>query len=176
MTPLSAASAPDLPDKTGPSKTALKKQAHDLQALGQALAALPEEQLLALALPETLHDALRELKRIRAHEGRRRQLQYVGKLMRKADVQPLREAVAAARLGPAQDTLALHRIEQWRSELASDDAALTRWLAAHPQSNAQRLSSLIRNAREDALAAPEQRHGRAWRELFRFIKSELNHE
>jgi ribosome-associated protein len=176
MTPLSAGSAPDPSSKPGPSKTALKKQAHDLQNLGQALATLPDERLVALALPETLLDAVRELKRISAHEGRRRQLQYVGKLMRKADAQPLREAVAAAKLGPAQDTLALHRAEQWRSELASDDAALTRWLAAHPHSDAQRLRSLIRSARQDAQAAPEQRHGRTWRELFQFIKSELNHE
>lgn len=159
-----------------PSKTALKKQAHALQALGEALAALPDERLATLAMAEALFDAVRELRRIRAHEGRRRQLQFVGKLMRSADVEPLREAVAAATLGSAQDTLALHRAERWRSDLVAGDDAITRWAAAYPQSDLQQLRGLIRSARKDAHAAPGQRHGRAWRELFQFIKSELNHE
>jgi ribosome-associated protein len=97
-------------------------------------------------------------------------MQYIGKLMRDADVQPLREAVAAAQLGRAHDALALHRAEQWRSELVANDEALTRWMTAHPQTDLQQLRALIRNARKDSALAPEQRHGRAWRELFQFLK------
>ncbi|MCU0814623.1 MAG: DUF615 domain-containing protein [Burkholderiaceae bacterium] len=157
-----------------PSKTALKREAHDLQRLGEALAALSEERLAALAMPAGLLDAIVQLRRTRSHEGRRRQLQYVGKLMRRADVEPLREAVAGARLGPALDALALHQAERWREELARDDDALTRWLAAYPDSDAQRLRSLVRSARKEAALPPEQRHGRAWRELFRFIRPHVD--
>ena len=76
----------------------------------------------------------------------------------------------------AQDTLALHRAEHWRTELVADDDALTRFMADHPEADAQRLRALIRNARKDGALPPEQRHGRAWRELFQHLKSELNHE
>jgi ribosome-associated protein len=153
-----------------PSKSELKRQAHALQDLGEALLELPDERLLTLPMSEILLDAVRELKRTRSHEGRRRQMQYVGKLMRQADTEPLREAVAALQLGRAQDTLALHRAERWRDELLADDDALTRWVASHPQTDAQQLRSLVRAARKDAAAPPEQRHGRAYRELFQFIK------
>ncbi|HRH86098.1 MAG TPA: ribosome biogenesis factor YjgA, partial [Rubrivivax sp.] len=95
-------------DREAPSKTQLKLQAHDLQKLGMALAELPDARLAPLALPERLLDALLQYRQTRSHEGRRRQLQYVGKLMRDVDDAPLREAVAEARLGSARDTLLLH--------------------------------------------------------------------
>jgi ribosome-associated protein len=170
------APAPDADDDVveRASKTALKQQAHEAQRLGEALAALPDERLAALAMPDELRDALHTLRRTRSHEGRRRQLQYVGKLMRREDLQPLRDAVAQSQLGAAHDALALHEAERWREELARDDEALTRWVAAYPQSDAQRLRSLVRNARKDATLPPEQRHGRAWRELFQFIKPHVS--
>jgi len=160
-------------DDERPSKTALKKQAHQQQALGEALAALPDARLAAIEMPEALRDALHEYQRTRSHEGRRRQRQHIGKLMRQADVEPLQHAVAEAQLGRAHDALALHRAEHWRVELVADDEALTRWLAAYPDTDAQRLRTLIRNARKDAALPPEQRHGRAWRELFQFLKPVL---
>lgn len=162
--PIDAALAPR------PSKSALKRQAHHQQALGEALAALPDTALAATPMPEALREAIAELRRTRSHEGRRRQLQFVGKLMRQAEIEPLREAVAAAQLGRAHDALALHRAEHWRAELVADDDALTRWMTAYPNTDLQRLRALIRNARKDAALAPELRHGRAWRELFQFIK------
>jgi ribosome-associated protein len=153
-----------------PSKTRLKQQAHDLQALGQDLAELPTSRLAGLAMPEGLRDAIAEYRRTRSFEGRRRQLQYIGKQMRFADEGPLREAVAAFKLGSARDTLVLHEAERWRDELVADDEALTRWAAVCPGSDLQRLRSLVRAARKDAAAAPEQRNGRGYRELFQFIK------
>jgi ribosome-associated protein len=159
-------------DAQRPSKTARKREAHELQELGEALLALPDERLAALPIGDTLLAALQEARRIRSHEGRRRQLQYVGKLVRQTPVEAivaLREALAAQQLGSAHDTLALHRAERWREELVADDDALERWVALHPQADVQRLRSLVRAARADA-AAPEQRHGRAWRDLFRFIR------
>ncbi|MBL8350876.1 MAG: DUF615 domain-containing protein [Burkholderiaceae bacterium] len=162
--------APPAQPPERPSKTRLKQQAHDLQALGQDLAELPGGRLAALAMPDGLRDAIAEYKRTRSFEGRRRQLQYIGKQMRFADEAPLREAVAAFRLGSARDTLWLHEAERWRDELVASDEALTRWAAECPGSDLQRLRSLVRAARKDAAAAPEQRNGRGYRELFQFIK------
>jgi ribosome-associated protein len=159
----------DDPDER-PSKSERKREAHDQQALGEALAELKESTLAEIAMPEALRDALAEWRRTRSHEGKRRQMQYIGKLMRHADLEPLREAVAAARIGGARDTLALHEAEVWRARLVDNDEALTAWTAAHPQADLQQLRALIRNARRDAALPPEQRHGRAWRELFQFIK------
>ena len=153
-----------------PSKTRLKQQSHDLQKLGLALAALPDERLAALDLPERLHEAIAEYRRTRTHEGRRRQLQYVGKLMREVDAEPLHEAVAQATLGSARDTLLLHEAERWRDALLADDAAMTRWLQDHADCDAQRLRSLVRAARREAALPPEQRNPRSHRELFQFIR------
>lgn len=153
-----------------PSKTRRKQQAHDLQALGEALVALPPSRLKDVPMPEALRDAIAQYRRTRSFEGQRRQLQYVGKQMRFADEAPLREAVDAFKLGSAKDTLTLHETERWRDELVANDDALTRWAGEFPGSDLQRLRSLVRAARKDAAAAPEQRNGRGYRELFQFIK------
>lgn len=166
-------------DHTGaerPSKTRLKAQMHELQQLGAELAALPDDRLARTEMPDALREAILAYRRTKSHEGRRRQLQYVGKQMRAADAEPLREAVAAFKLGSAQDTLQLHEAERWRDELVASDDALTRWAQAHPESDLQRLRSLVRAARKDAAAAPEQRSGRGYRELFQFIKPWLSED
>jgi ribosome-associated protein len=156
-----------------PSKTRLKQQSHDLQRLGLAAAGLSDERLARLELPERLSDAIRQYRQTRSHEGRRRQLQYVGKLMREVDAEPLREAVAESGLGAARDTLLLHETERWRDALLADDDALTRWLEQHAECDAQRLRSLVRAARREAAKPPEQRNARAVRELFQFIRPHL---
>lgn len=99
-------------------------------------------------------------------------MQYIGKLMRGVDAEPIREAVAAMQLGQARDALALHEAERWRAELLASDDAIERWRAAHPAADLQRLRSLVRAARKDAAASPEQRSGRAFRELFRFLRDQ----
>jgi ribosome-associated protein len=154
-----------------PSKTQLKKEMHELQSLGEALVGLPDNRVVDLPISERLRDAVAEYKRTRSFEGKRRQMQYIGKLMRRNDVEPIREAVAAMQLGQAKDSLALHEAERWRVELLASDDALTRWTSENPTSDLQQLRSLIRAARKDAAAVPEQRNGRAYRELFQFIKA-----
>jgi ribosome-associated protein len=176
----------DAPDWDRPSKTSLKKAMHELQALGEALMLLPDARIDAIGLPESLRDAVRTAQRTKTHEGRRRQMQYLGKLMGKADpsavVEPIREAVAAFQLGHAKDALALHQAERWRAELMAGDEALTRWTAQHPGSDVQQLRSLIRSARKEAqaqaAAAPGAalRQGRAYRELFRLLRAALNEQ
>jgi ribosome-associated protein len=173
--PVHADRSVDVVDPTRPSKTQLKKAMHELQQLGVALTALSEDRLSALPLSETLLDAVHEFRRTKSHEGRRRQLQYIGKLMRGADVEPIREAVASAQLGPAREALALHEAEHWRDALIAGDDALTRWTDQHPASDLQQLRSLIRAARKDTDPAQAgtqavARKGRAYRELFQFIK------
>ena len=163
-----------------PSKTQRKKASHELQDLGQALVELPESRVKDLAIPENLRDAVHQYRRTKTHEGRRRQMQYIGKLMRRTDPEPLREAVASMQLGQAKDTLALHQAEHWRAVLVADDGALERWAGEHPGSDLQQLRSLVRAARKDAAAAPEQRSGKAFRDLFRFIRdqqaADLSHD
>jgi len=156
-----------------PSKTRLKQQSHELQKLGMALAALSDERLARLQLPERLFDALMQYRQTRTHEGRRRQLQYVGKLMREVDATPLQEAVAESKLGSARETLLLHEAERWREALIAEDEALTRWLQAHADCDVQRLRSLVRAARREAALPPTQRNLRAYRELFQFIRPHL---
>ena len=153
-----------------PSKTKLKQQAHDLQALGAELVALPRSRLKDVPMPDGLRDAIDQYRKTKSFEGQRRQLQFIGKQMRFADAAPLQAAVDAFKLGSAKDTLALHEAERWRDELVANDEALTRWAADFPGSDLQRLRSLVRAARKDAAAAPEQRNGRGYRELFQFVK------
>jgi ribosome-associated protein len=159
---------------TRPSKTQLKQKSHALQELGVAVSELSAERFAAIDMPDNLRDAIEIYRKTRSHEGRRRQMQYVGKLMRKADEDVLREAVAAATLGSAKETLALHDTERWRAQLMADDDAMTRWLAEHPDTDTQQLRSLVRAARRDAAAlAPEARQPKSFRELFLFIKPML---
>jgi ribosome-associated protein len=153
-----------------PSKTRLKQQMHELQQLGEALAELPADRLKAIELPERLHDAITEFKRTRSHEGRRRQLQFIGKLMRTIDAEPLRALVDAQALGPALQSLHLHETERWRLELVNDEQAIDRWAQAYPDTDLQRLATLVQAARREQGLPAGQRHGAAWRALFQFIK------
>lgn len=159
-----------------PSKTQRKKAMHDLQSLGDALATMPDERLSRIDLPERILEAVLAYKRTKSHEGRRRQMQFIGKLMRGADEGPIREAVAAYQLGIARESLDLHRAEAWRAQLLAEDGALTTWMQTWPTTELSRLRTLIRQARKDAAAHPEQRGGRAYREIFQFIKETMRQD
>jgi ribosome-associated protein len=172
-----AAREADAPvDELGrPSRSAKKRHAQGLQALGSSLAELPPARLASAPMPEALRDAFEEYERTRSHEGRRRQMQYIGKLMHQADETALREFLAESQLGGAKATLNLHRTERWRERLVDEDDALTQWLSEYPQSDAQQLRSLIRQARSqrqaDTQPGAAPRQNRAWRELFQFVKA-----
>ena len=149
------------------SKTKRKKEMHELQALGVALVALPEAQVRLLRLPDELALAVLEAKRIRSHEARRRQMQYIGRLMRDADPAPIRSRLAEIEGNSAQASAHHRRLEAWRERLLADDDALTEFAAAHPGADLQALRALLRNARKEA---KEGKPPRAFRELFRFLK------
>lgn len=171
-------SAPD-EDEERPSKTQLKQAMHALQDLGSALLELPDVQLETLEMPEPLRDALREHKRISSFEAKRRQMQYIGKLLRSADPEPLQRAVEAQRQSRARAVQAVKDAEQWRERLLADDQALTAWLSAHPSGDTRALRALIRDARRELEQAPATpagaatRKGRHYRELYQQLRTTL---
>lgn len=150
------------------SKTRRKREMTDLQALGVALVELPESQINAMRLDERLLRAVLEAKHIRSHEAKRRQLQYIGRLMRELDPEPIRARLAAAEGTSAQAAAAHRRLEAWRERLLADDAALTRFASEHPGAELQEIRALIRNARKEH---KEGKPPRAYRELFRALKA-----
>jgi ribosome-associated protein len=150
------------------SKTKRKQEMHELQALGVALVALSESQLHDMSLETRLHEAVLAAKRITSHEARRRQMQYIGRLMRDADAEPIRARLAVLEGHSAQATAHHRRLEAWRERLMEDDEALTEFVAAHPGADLQELRALLRNARKEA---KEGKPPRAYRELFRFLKN-----
>ena len=99
-------------------------------------------------------------------------MQYIGKLMKHEDPAPLREAVASFRVGSATDTLALHQAEYWRDQLLAGDDALANWVKEYPATDVQRLRSLVRAARKEKLE-PGERHGHAYRDLFKLVKEQM---
>lgn len=150
-----------------PSKTQMKRDMLALQALGEELVALSEERLAGIDIPDALRDAVREAKRISKHGAQRRQLQYVGRIMRDVDPAPIRAQLDALEGHSRAHTAWLHRLERWRERLLAHDDALTELLAAHPGADVPRLRALIRNAqREQAQARPP----RAFRELFQALR------
>lgn len=170
----------------GPSKTELKAQSAALQTLGEQLLDLRADLFEPLELPSRLVNALDELRRIADFEGRRRQGQYVGKLMRQLDdeqVGAIRAALDEQRKGSAAETLRLHAAERWRERLIEDDAAVNAWVTQFPDTEVQQLRALVRQARKDA-PTPDAAHdaqargqaprqSRAFRELFQLIDTAL---
>ena len=148
------------------SKTKRKQEMLELQALGAALVELPESQLDFLE-PE-LRDAVLEAKRISSHEARRRQLQYIGRLMRDIDPAPIRARLDQITGSSTQANARHKRLEALRAKLLADDEALTEFAATHPSADLQTLRALIRNSRRER---EEGRPPRAYRELFRLLLS-----
>jgi len=149
------------------SKTKRKQEMHELQALGAALVSLSEPQIRELSLDNALREAVLEAKRIRSHEARRRQIQYIGRLMRDVDPAPIREHLAALEGHSSRATAEHRRLETWRERLLADDAALTEFADAFPRADLQALRALLRNARREL---KEGRPPRAQREIFRFLR------
>ncbi|MCG6877466.1 MAG: DUF615 domain-containing protein [Betaproteobacteria bacterium] len=153
-----------------PSKTHRKKEMHALQALGASLVDLTPAQIAAIDMPEPLREAVLEAKRITSHEGRRRQLQYIGRLMREVDPTPIRAKLDEWSGQSHAATATMHAAERWRERLLDDDGEVTAFAADYPGSDLQRLRTLIRNARAERSAGKPPR---AFRELFREIRDVL---
>jgi ribosome-associated protein len=154
-----------------PSKSELKRQMTALQKLGAELIAEARDRVKRIPMPEDVRDAILECQTIKDHEGRRRQLQYVGKKMRtleEEEVALIRKTIDSWKGASKSETAALHAIERKRDKLLADDTALTVLLQQNPQLEAQHLRTLIRNARKEQA---ENKPPKAYREIFQILKS-----
>ncbi len=152
------------------SKSQRKRDMHALQALGKTLIELPQEQLERINLPEALHAAVLDARRISARGASRRQLQYVGRLMRDVDAGHIRQQLELVQAGSARNVAMLHRAERWREQLLADPNSMSQFVSDFPSADTQRLRTLLRNAkREMANSKPP----RSFRELLRDIRETM---
>lgn len=160
----------------GPSKSQLKREMEDLQNLGVALLDLPMSQFEALDLDERMRDALEQLRRLHGQHGaRKRQAQYVGKLMRNADVEPLRRAIAERNAVLVSEVRALKAVEQWRERLLTEANALQAWVQQHPHCDTPEFRSVVAQARREYAAkiAGNASTPRHTRELFKLLRDAM---
>jgi len=156
-----------------PSKSELKRQMDELQKLGAQLVAEPRDRVKRVPMPEDVKEAILMCQTITNHEGRRRQLQFVGKKMRtltEEEVAVIQRTIDSWKGASKAETAALHALERRREKLLTDDKALTDLLTEHPELDVQHLRTLIRNARKEQA---ENKPPKAYRELFQILK-ELN--
>ncbi|MCC6073248.1 ribosome biogenesis factor YjgA [Massilia sp. GCM10020059] len=153
-----------------PSKSELKRQMNDLQKLGEELVAEPRDRVKRVPMPEDVKDAILMCQTITNHEGRRRQMQFVGKKMRTLDeeeVAVIRRTIDSWKGMSKADTAFLHAMERRRDKLLADDNALTVLMGEHPELDVQQLRTLIRNARKEQA---ENKPPKAYREIFQILK------
>jgi ribosome-associated protein len=151
------------------SRTRLKKEAIALQQIGERLIGLSGDQLRRMDLPKELAEAIEAFRGMTSHGARRRQLQYIGAIMRAIDVAPIERALWEIEQGAYQQAQAFHRLESWRDRLvAGDDGLMEEILKAYPRADRQRLGQLVRNARKKTTgkAVPK-----STRNLFRYLKT-----
>jgi ribosome-associated protein len=155
-----------------PSKSAAKREMTALQKLGVELVDQPPERLARVDIPEKLRDAIEHARGIRDHEGRRRQMQYIGRLMRDVDPEPIRAALASWSSQSRADAAALHALERWRERLLENDEALTAFASEHTAAlspdSLQRLRQAVRGSRKERSEGKPPHH---YRELFRLIRA-----
>jgi ribosome-associated protein len=140
---------------------------------------LRADLIARLDLSEKFRDAITDAKRITNFEGKRRQMQFIGKLMRLLEpevLEQIRQALDEQHNGSAEENLALHQAEQWRDRLIADEDAFGQWMNTYTATDSQQLRALIRQARKDA--KPEKpgealRHGRAYRDIFQIVRQHL---
>ena len=172
----------------GLSRTDRKKDSDERQDLGVELLTLRNELIERLNtqghMTDQLREALAEARRITNFEGKRRQMQYVGKLMRKLSeesIEAVKDALNEQRMGSTKDTLALHLAESWRDRLLADDSAVQEWMNEYPNTDSQQLRALVRQARKDDATTKADiakgllpRQSRSYREIFQLVKEHLN--
>ena len=149
------------------SKSQLKREMEAVQAIGERLITLKPEQLQQLDLPDTLRDAVELAKRITSHGALRRQKQYIGKLMRNIEIEPIEAKFAEWERGNRAQTAKLHQLERWRERLLADDKALGELIEVYPQADVQHLRTLMRNAKKEQTASKPPKSSR---ELFKVLR------
>ncbi|MCG6970389.1 MAG: DUF615 domain-containing protein [Gammaproteobacteria bacterium] len=153
------------------SKSQLKRESHALQLLGEELVQLNSQQLRQIELPEDLLQAIKLAQTIKQHGGKKRQLQYIGKLMRNVDVEPIQKSLDDIKGISAQAIATQHKIEHWRQRLIDEgDTALNQLLEAYPNIERQRIRQLLRNLQQESL---NNKPPKAFRELFKYLREFL---
>lgn len=154
------------------SKTRRKQEMHGLQTLGEELVSLKDDKLAELDLPESLLSAVREARRLSKHGALRRQLQYIGRLMRDVDAEPIREKLHGWR-GQGREAVALqHLAERWRERLIADDAEFRHFVADFPGADVPHLRALARAARDErAREQPPRQYRQLYRDILSLIDS-----
>jgi ribosome-associated protein len=153
-----------------PSKSQLKREMTALQELGEELVSQPKERVMRVPMPEDVREVILECQKIKDHEGRRRQMQYVGKKMRtleEAEIAAIQKVIDSWKGASKAETAALHAIERKRDKLLADDKALTELKEQYPEVDVQHLRVLIRNARKEQA---ESKPPKAYREIFQILK------
>lgn len=153
-----------------PSKSQRKREMTALQKIGEQLVNESADRIKRTPMPENLREAILECQRIRNHEGRRRQLQYIGKIMRSLDeeaIATINRTIESWRGLSKADTLLMHALENQREKLLADERALTEFLHKYPQADIQQLRTLIRNAKKETAA---NKPPKAYREIYRLLK------
>ncbi|OEZ99009.1 ribosome biogenesis factor YjgA [Duganella sp. HH101] len=153
-----------------PSKTELKRQSDALQKMGETLVEAPRDRVKRVPMPEDVMDAILACQSITNHEGRRRQMQFVGKKMRsldEAEVAVIQKTIDSWKGASKSETAAMHALERRRDKLLVDDKALTTLLEENPELDVQQLRTLIRNARKEQA---ENKPPKAYREIFQILK------
>ncbi|MDR2638076.1 MAG: DUF615 domain-containing protein [Zoogloeaceae bacterium] len=160
--------SPQTTESERPSKTRLKAEMHALQETGESLARLGREQIERMPISDRLRDAIREYGRMTHFSARRRQLQYIGRLMREEDAEAIRAALAGLRNASAVEIARQHHLETLRARLLAHEAeTLSEIAAAHPAADLTRLRQLRRAALKEQAEEKPPRHFRA---LFRALK------
>jgi ribosome-associated protein len=166
-------STPEIAQPEAPSKTKRKLAMHELQDLGVALVALDPRRRATLDLPEPLVDAIALARTIRQHEARRRQLQFIGRLLRDVVPAPIRAALAAWAEGPRRERARFASLERWRDRVLGESGGLQAFVDAYPSAPRDLLEELVKDARaERARGAPPARSRALFRELRRIVEHE----
>lgn len=150
------------------SKTRRKRQMDELQRVGAALVKLSGEQLARIDLPEVLREAVHDARRFTKHEALRRQVQYIGRIMRDLDCDPIIEQLAALQAPSRRQTALFHVAERWRGELLADPGALERFAREFPAADRDRLGELLAGVQEEKRTG---RPPRKFRELFHMLNA-----
>lgn len=153
-----------------PSKSQLKRDMTALQKLGEELVSQPKERVMRVPMPEDVREVILECQKIKDHEGRRRQMQFVGKKMRTLEddeIAAIQKVLDSWKGASKAETAAMHALERRREKLLADDKALTELKERHPEIDVQQLRTLIRNARKEQA---ENKPPKAYREIFQILK------
>lgn len=152
------------------SKTALKNEAKDVHAFGKILVGLSDKQISQIKLPESVHEAIREFKKLKKSSAKNRQSLYLAKLLRAIDISEAQQFVAHLKFESQNEIRKFHKIEDWRNKLIADISNLTDFVNLSPDIDIQKLRKLILNSQKEIKKGSSNKFQK---ELFQLIKDIL---